>query len=132
MERSGLKLEPELCILDSDSSLYGDSHWLDKKFQDMPDLPDAFICANDFLALNIISTLKQRNIRIPEQVMVSGFDGMLQSGVVDPALTTAQIPSAEIARLSAEMLLARIENPSRPLQRIYVETTPIWRKSTSR
>ena len=64
--------------------------------------------------------------------MVSGFDGTPQSAIVDPSLTTAQIPSAEIGRLAADLLLARIENPDSPLQRTYVKTTPVWRKSTDR
>ena len=132
LDRAGLAVDRDLCILDSDSALYGDQGWLDRKFQAMPALPDAFVCANDFLALNIMSALKQRGVRIPEQILVSGFDGTPQSGVVSPALTTAQIPSAEIARQAAEMLLARIESPGRPLQRVYVETTPLWRRSTDR
>ena len=104
---------------------------LSGKMRAMPRLPDAFVCANDFLALNIMTALKQQGISIPDRVMVSGFDGMPQTGVVDPALTTAQIPNAEIARLAAELLLARIDNPGRPLQRVYVETKPILRKSTA-
>ena len=97
----------------------------------LKELPEVFVCANDFLALNIMTALKQQGISIPDRVMVSGFDGMPQTGVVDPALTTAQIPNAEIARLAAELLLARIDNPGRPLQRVYVETKPILRKSTA-
>lgn len=131
MEQAGLPVDRDCCILDSDSSFYGDPDWLGGKIRAMPRLPDAFVCANDFLALNIMTALKQQGISIPDRVMVSGFDGMPQTGVVDPALTTAQIPNAEIARLAAELLLARIDNPGRPLQRVYVETKPILRKSTA-
>ena len=132
MEQAGLAVDPACCILDSDGDLYGDLRWLEEKFRAMPALPEAFVCANDFLALKVLSALKRRGVRVPEQVMVSGFDGTPQSAIVDPSLTTAQIPSAEIGRLAADLLLARIENPDSPLQRTYVKTTPVWRKSTDR
>ena len=130
MEQAGLPIDSQCCIRDSDGDLYGDLDWLESKFQAMPRLPDAFVCANDFLALKILAALKRRGVRVPEQILVSGFDGTPQSAIVDPSLTTARIPSAEIGRLAADLLLERIHNPDRPLQRIYVQTTPIWRNST--
>ena len=127
-----LPLERELCILESDDAPYDDPEWLLSKIQEMPVMPDAFICANDFLAINIITTLKRKGVMIPDEVMVTGFDGTPQSSIVEPALTTAWIPSNDIGRLAADMLLARIENPDRPFQSTYVTTTPLWRDSTAR
>ncbi len=127
---AGLPVNTALCILDPDSEQYSDPDWLYSKIRTMPTIPDAFVCANDFLALNIISTLKRHNIAIPGDVMVTGFDGTPQSAIVEPSLTTAQIPSAEIGRIAADALLGRIENPGRPFRRIYVNSTPQWRNST--
>ncbi len=127
---AGLSVNHALCILDQDSAQYGDPEWLYSKIRTMPMLPDAFICANDYLAIHIMTTLKRHNIVIPDDVMVTGFDGTPQSVIVEPSLTTAEIPSTEIGRLAAETLLCRIEAPERPFQRIYVATTPQWRNST--
>ncbi len=132
MEEAGLPVINSLCILDRDSDQYGDPEWLYSKIRTMPTMPDAFICANDFLAINVMTTLKQHNISIPRDVMVTGFDGLPQSAIVEPSLTTAEIPSIDIARIAAETLLARIDNPDRPFRRIYVTTTPRWRNSTAR
>ena len=132
LSRAGLPLEQDLCILESDDAPYGDPEWLLSKFMEMPVMPDAFICANDYLAINIITTLKRKGIMIPDEVMVTGFDGTPQSSIVEPMLTTAWIPSNDIGRLAADMLLARIENPDRPFQSTYVKTTPLWRESTAR
>lgn len=128
----GLQLSKSLCILDPDSAAYSDPEWLFSKIRKMPAMPDAWICANDFLALRMMATLKQHGIAIPRDVMITGFDGTPQSAIVEPSLTTAQIPSADIGRLAAETLLERIEAPERPFQRIYVNTTPQWRNSTNR
>lgn len=130
MDDAGLTVNNSLCILDRDSEQYGDPEWLYSKIRTMPTLPDAFICANDFIAINIMTTLKRHNISIPRDVMVTGFDGLPQSAIVEPSLTTAEIPSADIGRIAAETLLARVENPDRPFRRIYVTTTPRWRDST--
>lgn len=131
-EVAGLPINKALCILEPDSAPYGDSDWLFSQIRRMPVMPDAFVCANDFLALHLMSTLKSHGISIPQEVMITGFDGTPQSAIVEPSLTTAQIPSADIGRLAAETLLNRIENPDRPFQRTYVQTTPLLRNSTAR
>ena len=98
----------------------------------MPVKPDAFVCANDYIAIQLMAALKRQGIVIPDQVMVAGFDGTQQSAVVEPSLTTVHIPGTDIGHLAADMLLARIENPDRPFLCTYVKTTPLWRESTAR
>ena len=56
--------------------------------------------------------------------------GEAQSALVEPALTTVQIPSIEIGRMSADILLARIRNPKIPFSWTHIRTNPVWRKST--
>lgn len=129
---AGLPLDQALCILDSDDFPYYDPEWQRSKIQAMSVMPDAFICANDFIALSTMTALKRKGVSIPDEVMVAGFDGIPQSAFVEPTLTTAQIPSNDIGRLAADMLLSRIENPDRPFQSTYVKTIPLWRDSTAR
>lgn len=132
LESAGLSPDRRFCILSSDTSPYGDHGWLTEQIDRMPSVPDAFVCANDYLAIHLITTLKQRGISIPGDVMVAGFDGTPQSAFIEPSLTTAQIPSAYIGRLAADMLLDRIEDPGQPFRSIYVRATPLWRDSTLR
>lgn len=132
LKKAGLTLDRDLCILDKDGPEYSDPDWLAGKLQSMPVLPDGLVCANDFIALHVMTALKQLGVAIPGRVMVSGFDGTPQSAVVEPSLTTAQIPGDEIGRLAAEILLDRIENPDRPYRTTYVNTTPLLRTSTTR
>ena len=129
---AGLSLDRSLCILDRDDSPYGDPAWLSARLLQMPRLPDALICVNDYVAIQTMTALKQLGISIPGQIMVAGFDGTAQATVVEPALTTVQIPGAEIGRIAADLLLNRIANPGRPPLSFYIKTTPIWRESTNR
>lgn len=132
LDQAGIALEKQFCILADDASPYDDPEWLIEQIHAMPAIPDAFICANDFLALNMLSALKRMEISVPREIMLTGFDGTPQSAVMEPSLTTAQIPNAEIGRTAAEILLERIENPGRPFRTIYIRTSTIWRSSTTR
>lgn len=130
LNQANLSLEKNMCILDEDSSLYGDVEWLKQKLTAMPLLPDAFVCANDFLAIGVMSALKQMNISVPEKVKIAGFDGIPQSKFVIPSLSTVQIPSKEIGTMTAELLLSRIANPNQSFKKMYIKTIPIISDST--
>ena len=132
LERAGLPLDHSLCILEPDSPNYSDADWLLGRIKAMPIRPDALICANDFLALHVMNVLKGMGLSIPVDVMVAGFDGIPQSAVVEPSLTTVQIPNSEIGQMAADILLDRLQTPDRPFRKTYVQTTPVWRNSTAR
>ena len=127
-----LALDESCCILDSDDSPYSNLDWMTERLARIPCLPEAFICANDYLAVSLMSALKRLGKRIPEEVMVTGFDGTTQSTLIEPALTTVQIPCAEIGRASADLLIARIRNPGLPFSWTHIKTTPVMRGSTKR
>ena len=122
---AGLPIDRERSILEEDSDLYGSTEWLLEKLAAMPSLPDAFACANDFLAIHLITALKKMGLSVPRDVMVAGFDGSLEATLVEPPLATAQIPSAEIGRLAASLLSERILNPEASFRWTYVKTTPV-------
>lgn len=128
----GLAQDDTICILAPDDSPYHDPEWLLQQIQRMDPLPDAFVCANDYLAIHLMAALKKKGLVIPDDVMITGFDGTSQSALVEPPLTTAQIPGVEIGRIAADILLARIANPAMPYTWTRVKSTPVWRASIRR
>ena len=126
---NGLPIDEECCICEPDDAPYDDSAWLMSRLDRMRSLPDAFVCANDFLAIPLMLALKRRGLSIPEDIMVTGFDGTSQSAFTDPPLTTVRIHGTEIGHLAAELLLNRIRTPSFPYSWIRVKSTPVWRES---
>ena len=126
---AGLPLDRRLCILEEDSDSYGDADWLLERLDAMPGIPDAFACANDYLAIHLMAALKKRGLNVPGDVMVTGFDGSPEAAVVSPTLTTARIPSAEIGRLAASLLCERIQFPDAPFRWTCVKTEPVWGES---
>ena len=130
LAEAGLPVDKSFCILEEDSIDYEDSGWLLKQLDAMPVIPDAFACANDYLAIHLITALKQRGLSVPKDVMVTGFDGSLEASLIEPSLTTAKIPGGDIGRIAATILTDRIKQPGLPFHWTYVQTTPVWGDST--
>jgi len=53
-------------------------------------VPDCIICANDIMAITVIEYLQRRGYRVPEDIAVSGLDGLELEEFIDPRLTTGK------------------------------------------
>ncbi|MBR3636451.1 MAG: GGDEF domain-containing protein [Lachnospiraceae bacterium] len=87
-----------------DHSVYEGNYWTTRGEQAMDfflngteDYPEAIICANDYMAISICDALKKRGKRVPEDVCVSGFDGILEGQQNEPSLTTITIRPEDFA-----------------------------------
>ncbi len=67
-------------------------------------LPDAIICANDIMAINVCDVLGSHGIKVPEDVMVSGFDGIDEASLATPGITTAKCDSVDLANIVMEVV----------------------------
>jgi LacI family transcriptional regulator len=77
-------------------------------------MPEAFVCATDDVALDVLEILAAREVRVPAEVAVTGFDGIVAGRVVRPALTTVRQPMVEMGQLVVDVLRKRIADPTRP------------------
>jgi LacI family transcriptional regulator len=98
--------------------------------QNLSKLPDAFICANDFIAINLISSLRRMDIRCPDDVLVMGFDDSPESRYHAPAVTTVHIHTQVMGDIASELILNRIADQTREPRTVYVPTELILREST--
>ncbi len=77
---------------------------------------DAIVAANDLMAIGAMRALAERNIDVPRDVSVTGFDDTEDSRFTLPPLTTVRQPSAELGRLAVRLAAAKIglidEEPS--------------------
>lgn len=92
--------------------------------------PDAIFCANDLLALGALSALRAARLEVPRDVALVGMDNTNLSLVTSPPLTTVDLGSGERARIAAELLLARIAQPSRRARNVGVEPQLVVRESS--
>ena len=92
--------------------------------------PDAILGANDLLAVGVLAALRDAQLDVPEDVALVGMDNSDLSELTWPALTTVDLGSAERARIAAELLLARIDDPGREPQIVGVEPRLVVRASS--
>lgn len=130
LREAGIELDRSQCITDDDRLFFSRPDWMDERLNDMPRLPSVFVCANDFIAVGLMKALKNRNLSIPGDIVICGFDNAPESVIVEPQLTTVHIYSNEMGIKAAEMLLSRIGNPNQPYQITHIYTKPIVRDST--
>ncbi|WP_106766093.1 LacI family DNA-binding transcriptional regulator [Paenibacillus faecalis] len=126
----GMTVNLEQCILNPDREFFSKSNWMDQRLDEIGSIPSAFVCANDFIAVNVIKSLKSKNISIPEDIVICGFDDALESRIVEPHLSTVHIYSDEMGIAAANILLSRIKEPALPYQITHIQTTPVFREST--
>jgi DNA-binding LacI/PurR family transcriptional regulator len=90
-------------VADEDSpqgGLRAARHLLDKGFE-----PTAIVCVNDLMALGVLKALRQRGLRVPEDISVVGCDNISLSEFAYPPLTTINIPRDRIGHIISEALM---------------------------
>jgi DNA-binding LacI/PurR family transcriptional regulator len=75
----------------------------------LPQLPDAIVCDTDQSALAAIVALRTAGLRVPDDVAVTGFDGILAGRLATPVLTTVLQPMEQVGRVAVEILAGAID-----------------------
>ena len=119
----------DLCITEKDKN-FGINFILES-IKNLKKLPNVFVCANDFIAIDVMNALKSLNYKIPKDTLVCGFDNSLESRIVEPSLTTVNIPANDMGIIASNIILNRIKNKNLPFTTTYVDTNIIYRKSTN-
>ena len=81
------------------------------------DAIDGICCSSDYAALNVIRGLADRGLRVPDDVLVIGFDGITDGEYTTPSLSTIAIDFDQLAGYTLDMLTASIERRHDPAAR---------------
>lgn len=130
LEKAGIEQKKELIIQlpdkNYDMAISTASHLLDSAGK-----PDAFFCIDDVLAAAVIRVCARMSLRVPQDVMVVGFDNVDISFMMSPSITTTNQPRFHLGFSSCELLVELINNPDTPVRQILLETELVVRESTS-
>ena len=91
--------------------------------------PDGFVCANDFTAANLLRTLDDMKVRVPEDVRMAGIDDVKYASLLSVPLTTIHQPCAEMGAMAVSAMLERVRNPKLPARDIFLNFKLIIRDS---
>jgi DNA-binding LacI/PurR family transcriptional regulator len=76
--------------------------------------PSAIIASNDLLAIGVIGALRREGLSVPRDLSVAGFDGIVIGRMMDPPLTTIEMPDATMGAAAASLLIDMADNAAPP------------------
>ena len=82
---------------------------------DLPNPPTCILYPDDYAAIGGINEIRERGLRIPEDISIAGYDGITIAKILEPKLTTLCQDTVAIGRIAAEKLIDLIENPKTTL-----------------
>lgn len=94
--------------------------------------PDAFLCANNLIAFHVLKALKEKKIKVPNQVGVVTFDNYPIAEYTDPPLTSVDVDTFSLGEQVANILINKIQRESGKNQQTLISTNLIQRESTNR
>jgi len=94
--------------------------------------PSAVFASNDLMAIGAICAAAEAGLRVPQDLSVIGFDDIARAAYSNPPLTTIAQPKHQTGELAARMLMQRIAEPGRALQREILRPSLVLRRSTAR
>lgn len=95
LTRHGIPVEEER-IFHSSYDVYAGEKGFDY-FQKKGLLPDAFVCANDNLAVGVIHRAAEKGYKVPDDFMVTGFDNFDKAAFYNPRITTVGFTREKVA-----------------------------------
>lgn len=109
-----LMKERNLPVTD-DMWMYGD-FWKDAKgpacdqfIDKRGKVPEAIICANDYMGISVCHELNKRGYRVPEDVAVCGYDGIEETDLSAPTLTTMTVDFEEMGKQAVDCIIGKMK-----------------------
>ncbi|MFC4018416.1 LacI family DNA-binding transcriptional regulator [Micromonospora sp. GCM10011542] len=92
--------------------------------------PQAVVCANDEIAIGVLVGALGRGLRVPDDLVITGFDDAPIAALVSPSLTTVRQPIRDLAAEAARQILsAAADSHAAAPQRIVLPTEFVVRRS---
>jgi DNA-binding LacI/PurR family transcriptional regulator len=131
-EELKIKINPQLCVqIDIDDPTPQLGYPFAKQLLERKVPFTALFAYNDISALGAIHAFQEAGLRVPQDISVIGFDDIQGAAFSIPSLTTVRQPLADMGRLAAQTLLARIEGAKDSPEEIPIEPELVVRQSTA-
>lgn len=93
-------------------------------------LPTAVFCANDEMAIGLLSHCQERGVVVPHALSVLGYDDTPSAAFTAPRLTSVHLPSRDVAQAGLHWLLNRCYGWALPVSRRF-DVSVTWRASVA-
>jgi len=106
LESLGVGYDPQL-VVDGDSDAEGGMRGMERLLTARI-RPTAVFCYNDMTALGALAAISQRQLRVPQDLSVVGFEDLSIAAFTHPPLTTVRQPRGQVGRIAADALFATL------------------------
>ncbi|MEU1124832.1 LacI family DNA-binding transcriptional regulator [Streptomyces sp. NPDC005899] len=118
-------------VVDGDFTVDGGAAAMERLLESCPDV-DAVFASNDLMASGALRVLRERGIRVPEEVALVGFDDMgTVAKTTDPPLTTVRQDVEGMGRLMVRLLMERLNSDSGEWPASVVTPTELIRRASA-
>lgn len=94
------------------------------------DMPTALFCESDYIAISLIKSLTELNIRIPDEISVIGFDNIHEASIISPELTTVHVHADKMAMLAVDRIIEMRERSGEGKKMKYIVDTEIFERNS--
>jgi LacI family transcriptional regulator len=112
LEQGGLEFDPQLVA--EGGSLRDQAQAAMHTLLDLPDPPTAVVSGNNFMTIGLLRAIAERGLSVPDDLALVAFDDFEWADLFAPRLTVIRQPTTELGSRAVELLLSRLEDPSRP------------------
>ena len=134
LDDNGIDYNPEIVFINEKIQADKVDHGYElmkRVLSSIDEMPTAFFGASEIIAVEAMKAIKEKNLRIPEDIVIMGFDDIAFSKFTEPPLTTVFQPKLEMGKRAVQLLLELIESRfSKPKQsKVVLQTALIIRDS---
>lgn len=97
-----------------------------------PNYPDGILAFSDQIAINVMLAVKERGLKMPEDVSIIGFNNEPVDELLEPSLTSIDQPGYNMGAVAAQLIFDRIKNPLLNFSKNVLESHLIIRNSTNK
>jgi LacI family transcriptional regulator len=130
LNNHGIQLDPELVF--ETGYMSSETEGIIQLLLEHPNPPTAIFAANNVIALSAIRSLRSKQLRVPQDISVVGFDDLETAYLVDPFLTTIAQPAYEFGSIGMQLLIDRIQKHTMDWKNIILPSKLVIRQSAVR
>jgi LacI family fructose operon transcriptional repressor len=99
------------------------------RLMNLPEPPDAIFASNSLLAAGAFKAIRECGLAVPDEMAFAAFDKTTWTSLVEPPITVIEQPTYEMGQIATELLLRRIEDPTRPFREVILKGRLLIRRS---
>lgn len=126
LREKNLPLDASLCLT-VPLSLRAHYEEISAFLDGLPELPQAIVCASDFIAHFVSRYLTESGRKTPKGFLLTGFDNNAEYGNVADKITTVHVETSALGKRLANKLLFRADHPQMPPEVCYITTEIVYR-----